>query len=71
VRLGRLGAVCSAAVFAALVVAACGGGSKNAEDAAAVQGSDDVTELRSLEPLKAAFAADRGRARVVLLVSPT
>jgi hypothetical protein len=30
-----------------------------------------VAELRSLEPLKAAFAADEGRARVVLLVSPT
>jgi hypothetical protein len=30
-----------------------------------------LTELRSLEPLQAAFAADAGRARVVLLVSPT
>ena len=67
---GRAAAGCSAAVLAALALSACGG-SAEAPNASGARGSGEVTELRSLEPLKAAFAADRGRARLVLLVSPT
>ena len=45
-----------------LAVTACGGGGR---DTAA------VTRLSSTDELRAAFEADAGKARVVLLLSPT
>jgi hypothetical protein len=71
VRVGLVAAACFAACLSAPGLAGCGGGSEQAPGAAPAPGSDELTELRSLEPLQAAFAADAGRARVVLLVSPT
>jgi hypothetical protein len=51
----------------ALLVAACGGGASDA-----VQDVDArVVPLRNVDQLASAFEADRGKPRVVLLLSPT
>ena len=53
--------------FALLAVAGCGGSSAGA-DAPVVDG---VTELTALDQLREAFEADEGKARLILLLSPT
>jgi hypothetical protein len=51
----------------ALLVAACGGGASDA-----VQENDArVVPLRNVDQLATAFEADRGKPRLVLLLSPT
>ena len=52
--------------FSALLVAGCSGsGSTNSAE------PGKVTELESVGTLKAAFDADEGKARLLLLLSPT
>ena len=49
-----------------LLVAACGGGSDAAQEADA-----RVVPLRNVDQLASEFEADRGKPRLVLLLSPT
>lgn len=51
---------------AALVAAGCGGSSVESAPASA-----EVAELRSVDQVGTAFDADRGKPRLVLLLSPT
>jgi len=52
-----------------LVVAGCGGSDSAAPAAQATP--SPVRDLSTLEPLKAAFDADAGRSRLLLIFSPT
>jgi len=58
-----LGIVCALAAMCA----ACGGSSGSSSGGA----SDRLTVLSSVEPVVQAFNADKGHARLVLLLSPT
>jgi hypothetical protein len=53
---------------AILLLAGCGG--SDLEEASAPP-ADGVRELTSVEPLREAFNADEGEARLVLILSPT
>ena len=54
--------------FSALLVAGCSG-SGQSRGSASEPGK--VTELRSVDTLRTAFDADDGKARLLLLLSPT
>jgi uncharacterized lipoprotein len=56
------------AALSALLLAGCSG-SDRATTSASEPGK--VTELKSLDTLKAAFDADNGKPRLLLLLSPT
>ncbi len=55
--------LCVLLALATLVLAACGGTSAPA--------GGEVAELRSVDQVASAFEADRGKPRLVLLLSPT
>jgi hypothetical protein len=55
-------------LFALLAIAGCGGDEAAAPEAAA---TDDVTELANVLQLRSDFEADAGKARVIVLFSPT
>jgi hypothetical protein len=52
-------------IVAALVAAGCGSEGNNAE------GSGRLTVLSNVAPVEKAFNADKGHARLVLILSPT
>jgi ABC-type glycerol-3-phosphate transport system substrate-binding protein len=52
------------------VLAGCGGGSASSGDAGA-QAAPHVTSISSVLELRAAFNEDRGRPRLLLILSPT
>lgn len=54
------------AVLLVLAVSGCGG-----SDTASDSGSGGVVDLTRLDTLRAAFNEDEGRARLLLLLSPT
>jgi len=56
------------AALSALLLAGCSG-SQQSTDVASEPGK--VTELTSVDTLRAAFDADAGKARVLLILSPT
>jgi ABC-type glycerol-3-phosphate transport system substrate-binding protein len=56
-------------VLAALALAGCGGGDETA--APDTPPADGVQELANVLDLRAAFEADAGKPRVLLLFSPT
>ncbi|HJU48104.1 MAG TPA: hypothetical protein VJ689_08230 [Gaiellaceae bacterium] len=58
-------------VAAVLALAACGGGGQRDAGSTAAASASDVRDLRSVDELRSAFTADRGHARLVLLISPT
>jgi hypothetical protein len=61
------------AALSALVLASCGGGEDAAEPEAAPAGAAaaQLTDLAGVLDLRAAFNADSGRPRLLLLLSPT
>ncbi len=61
--------IAAAAVVAATLVPATPQAAPAASNASAQAGR--LRELRGLDDLKAAFNADHGRVRIVLLLSPT
>ena len=65
-----------AAALAALVLASCGGGGDDEPEPAAAPAASPgatagLTDLAGIFPLRAAFNADAGRTRVLLLLAPT
>ena len=56
-----------ALLAAALALSGCGGSASDRTNGS----SREVVELRSLATLKAAFADDEGKPRLLLLLSPT
>ena len=54
--------------LSALLVAGCSGSGRSTNSASE---RGKVTELRSVDTLKTAFDADDGKARLLLLLSPT
>ncbi len=57
-------------LLAALVLAACGGG-KEESSPAETPASGGVRELTNVLELRAAFEADSGKTRLLVLFSPT
>ena len=60
-------------LLAALVLAGCGGNETTAPETTAPETTDtgDVQELANVLDLRSAFEADAGKARVIVLLSPT
>jgi ABC-type glycerol-3-phosphate transport system substrate-binding protein len=56
-----------AALALVLALAGCGGG----DEPAAAPAAPEVTDVRNVLDLRAAFEADAGRTRLLVLVSPT
>ena len=68
ITLEAMRALLVVAALSALVLAGCSG-SEQSTDIASEPGK--VTELRSVDTLQAAFDEDAGKARLLLLLSPT
>ena len=56
---------------AVAVVAGCGGSDEVTSAPAAGTVVEDVVELASLDPITQRFEADRGKPRLLLILSPT
>jgi hypothetical protein len=55
---------------AAIVAVGCGGG-ESSPSAPVQESADAIVELQGLQPIAERFEADRGKPRLLLILSPT